>query len=63
MGMQGAQISLPLNALNVGATWDIDAVATPQPPADLRLSVTLGIEAFTRTARLNVGQIEPGSGR
>ena len=39
---QGAQISLPMNAVNVVATYNIDSVAAPQPPADLRLSVMLG---------------------
>lgn len=40
--VQGAQISLPMNAVNVVATYNIDAAAAPQPPADLRLSVMLG---------------------
>jgi len=40
--LQGAQISLPMNAVNVVATYNIDAVAAPQPPADLRLSAMLG---------------------
>src|SRR5258708_4708280 len=40
--VQGAQISLPMNAVNVVATYNIDALAAPQPPADLRLSVMLG---------------------
>jgi len=39
--VQGAQISLPMNALNVVATYNTDG-ATPQPPADLRLSAMLG---------------------
>ncbi|HKO52726.1 MAG TPA: hypothetical protein VJV79_33695 [Polyangiaceae bacterium] len=39
---QGAQISLPMNAVNVVASYSIDALAAPQPPADLRLSVMLG---------------------
>src|SRR3954449_11237526 len=40
--VQGAQISLPMNAVNVVATYNIDALAEPQPPADLRLSVMVG---------------------
>jgi hypothetical protein len=39
---QGAQISLPMNAVNVVATYNVDGQAAPQPPADLRLSVMLG---------------------
>ncbi|MEI9939582.1 MAG: hypothetical protein WDO69_30870 [Pseudomonadota bacterium] len=31
-----------MNAVNVVATYNLDAVAAPQPPADLRLSVMLG---------------------
>ena len=40
--VQGAQISLPMNAVSVVATYNIDAFAGPQPPSDLRLSVMLG---------------------
>ena len=40
--VQGAQISLPMNAVNVVATYNLDALAAPQPPADLRLSAMLG---------------------
>ena len=40
--VQGAQISLPLNAVNVVATYNIDSLTAPQPPADLRLSAMLG---------------------
>jgi len=40
--VQGAQISLPMNAVNVVATYNIDALAAPQPPGDLRLSAMLG---------------------
>jgi hypothetical protein len=40
--VQGAQISLPMNAVNVIATYNIDALAAPQPPSDLRLSAMLG---------------------
>lgn len=40
--VQGAQISLPMSAVNVVATCNIDAVAAPQPPADLRPSLMLG---------------------
>jgi hypothetical protein len=39
--VQGAQISLPMNAVNVVATYNI-GITAPQPPADLRLSVMLG---------------------
>jgi len=40
--VQGAQISLPMNAVNVVATYNMDGTAAPQPPADLRLSAMLG---------------------
>lgn len=40
--VQGAQISLPMNAVNVVATYNIDALGAPRPPDDLRLSVMLG---------------------
>lgn len=40
--VQGTQISLPMNAVNIVATYSIDAVAAPHPPADLRLSAMLG---------------------
>jgi hypothetical protein len=40
--VQGAQISLPMNAVTVFATYNIDALSAPQPPGDLRLSVMLG---------------------
>ena len=40
--VQGAQISLPMNAVTVFATYNIDSLTVPQPPADLRLSVQLG---------------------
>jgi len=40
--VQGAQISLPMNAVSVFATYNFDAIAAPEPPADLRISVMLG---------------------
>jgi len=40
--VQGAQISLPMNAVNVVATYNVEGAAAPQPPADLRLSAMLG---------------------
>jgi hypothetical protein len=40
--LQGAQISLPMNAVNIVATYNLDALAAPQPPADLQLSAMLG---------------------
>ena len=40
--VQGAQISLPMNAVNVIATYNIDGAAAPRPPADLRLSAMVG---------------------
>ena len=49
--VQGAQISLPMNAVNVVATYNIDALTPPQPPSDLRLSVMLGSGAARGKAR------------
>lgn len=44
--VQGAQISLPMNAVNVVANFkqaaDIEGLVAPKPPHDLRLSVMLG---------------------
>lgn len=49
--VQGAQISLPMNAVNVVATYNIDGAAAPQPPSDLRLCAMLGRGPALGTAR------------